>query len=157
MRAPLRNFKFQVTIDGLDAGGFSEINGFDATFDVVEYREGDDQYLTPMKLPGLMKYGNVTMKWGVHDNTVLYDWLMATYNRESTEVKTITIDLLDEGGSVAASWQLVNAWPVKYTAPDFNATASEVAYESVEFAHEGLTRLDSGTGKNDDPAVPQGA
>lgn len=39
-----------------------------------------------------------------------------------------------------ASWRVINAWPVKYTGPDFNATSSEVAVETLEVAHEGMTR-----------------
>ncbi len=136
---PYRNFRYRVEIDGLDAGGFSEVSGFDATFDVVEYRQGDDAAITPRKLPGLIKYGNVTLKWGTSDNMVLYNWLM-DINAGTIEQKTVTITALTEDASPAASWRVINAWPVKYTAPDFNATASEVAIESLELAHEGLTR-----------------
>lgn len=139
---PYRNFRFKVEVAGLSAGGFSEVTGFDATFDVVEYREGDYE-ITPMKLPGLMKYGNITLKQGVADNTVIYDWLIRTYNGD-IELKTITITLVKEDGSDGPQWQVINAWPVKYTAPDFNATSSEVAFESIELAHEGLTRLNPG-------------
>lgn len=145
---PYRNFRFQIEIEGLEAGGFSEVSGFDATFDVVEYREGDYE-ITPMKMPGLMKYGNVTMKQGTAKNTVLYDWIMSIYNGAVT-IKTITITLLDEAGEPGPAWKLINAWPVKYTAPDFNATASEVAFESIEFAHEGLTRIDGGGSEHTD-------
>lgn len=140
---PYRNFRFKVTIDDLEAGGFSEVTGFDATFDVVEYREGDYE-ITPMKIPGLMKYGNITLKQGVANNTVLYDWLMKTYNGSDIKLRTVTITLIKEDGTDGPQWQVINAWPVKYTAPDFNATSSEVAFESIEFAHEGLTRLDTG-------------
>lgn len=136
---PYRNFRYRVEIDGLDAGGFSEVSGFDATFDVVEYRQGDDTMITPRKLPGLIKYGNITLKWGASDNMVLYNWLQDIH-AGTIEQKTLTITALTEDGSPAASWRLINAWPVKYTAPDFNATASEVAMESIEMAHEGLTR-----------------
>lgn len=109
---PYRNFRFCLEIDGLDAGSFSEVSGFDASIDVVEYRAGDDPAITPTKLPGLVKYGN------------------------------ITLTALDEEGSPAASWRCINAWPVKYTAPDFNGTASEIAIETIELAHEGMTRAD---------------
>lgn len=136
---PYRNFRYRVEIDGLDAGGFSEVSGFDATFDVVEYRQGDDAAITPRKLPGLIKYGNITLKWGASENMVLYNWLM-DINAGAIEQKTLTITSLTEDGSPAASWRVINAWPVKYTAPDFNASASEVAIESIELAHEGLTR-----------------
>ena len=54
----------------------------------------------------------------------------------------MTLTALDEEGSPAASWRCINAWPVKYTAPDFNGTSSEVAIETIELAHEGLTRTD---------------
>lgn len=136
---PYRNFRFRLEIDGLEAGGFSEVSGFDATFDVVEYRQGDDASITPRKLPGLIKYGNITLKWGSSESMVLYEWLMDIQSG-TIEQKTVTITALDEEGNPAASWRVINAWPVKYTAPDFNALGSEIALESLEIAHEGLTR-----------------
>ena len=138
---PYRNFRFRLEIDGLDAGSFSEVSGFDATMDVVEYRAGDDPAITPTKLPGLIKYGNITLKWGSSETMVLYDWLIGI-TEGTIEKKTVTLTALDEEGSPAASWRCINAWPVKYTAPDFNGTSSEVAIETIELAHEGLTRTD---------------
>lgn len=132
-------FRFKVEIDGLEAGGFSEVTGFDASIDVMEYREGD-MVQTPMKMPGLKKYGNITLRKGLADTTVLYDWITAGIEGE-VERKTITITLLDQTESPVASWQVINAWPVKYTGPDFNATSSEVAIETLEVAHEGMTRV----------------
>ena len=136
---PHGKFRYKVEIDGLAAGGFSEVSGFDASIDVMEYREGD-MGQTPMKIPGLKKYGNITLKQGLADSTVLYDWIIAGVNG-AVQRKTITITLLDEEEAPAASWQVINAWPTKYTAPDFNATSSEVAIETLEIAHEGMTRV----------------
>ncbi len=136
---PHGKFRYKVEIDGLDAGGFSEVSGFDASIDVMEYREGD-MVQTPMKIPGLKKYGNITLKQGLADSMVLYEWLIAGVNG-AVERKTITITLLDEEEAPAASWQVINAWPAKYTAPDFNATSSEIAIETLEIAHEGMTRV----------------
>lgn len=132
-------FRFKVEIDGMEAGGFSEVTGFDASIDVMEYREGD-MVQTPMKMPGLKKYGNITLRKGLADTTVLYDWITAGIEGE-VERKTLTITLLDQTESPVASWQIINAWPVKYTGPDFNATSSEVAIETLEVAHEGMTRV----------------
>ena len=132
-------FRYTVEIDGLEAGGFSEVSGFDVSIDVIEYREGD-MVETPMKYPGLKKYGNITLKKGVTDATVLYEWIMAGVEGD-VERKTITITLNDPAGETVASWQVINAWPTKYTAPDFNATSSEAAIESLEIAHEGMTRV----------------
>lgn len=136
---PHGKFRYKVEIDGLDAGGFSEVSGFDASIDIIEYREGD-MVQTPMKIPGLKKYGNLTLKQGLVDSMVLYEWIIAGVNG-AVERKTITITLLDEEEAPAASWQVINAWPTKYTAPDFNATSSEIAIETLEIAHEGMTRV----------------
>ena len=136
---PHGKFRYKVEIDGLEAGGFSEASGFDASIDVIEYREGD-MVQTPMKIPGLKKYGNITLKKGVADSMVVYEWMIAGVEGE-VERKTITITILDETETATASWQVINAWPTKYTAPDFNATSSEIAIESIEIAHEGMTRV----------------
>lgn len=135
---PYGRFRYKVEIDGIEAGGFSEVTGFDASIDVMEYREGD-MVQTPMKIPGLKKYGNITLKKGLADSRALYDWLAEGVTGEVNR-KTITITLLDATESPAASWRVINAWPIKYTAPEFNATSSEVAVESLEIAHEGMTR-----------------
>lgn len=135
---PYGRFRYEVEIDGIAAGGFSEVTGFDASIDVMEYREGD-MVQTPMKIPGLKKYGNITLKKGLADSRALYDWLDKGVTGEVNR-KTITITLLDAAKTAVASWRVINAWPIKYTAPDFNATSSEVAVESLEIAHEGMTR-----------------
>ncbi len=135
---PYGKFRYKVEIDGITAGGFSEVTGFDASIDVMEYREGD-MVQTPMKIPGLKKYGNITLKKGLADSMALYEWLDKGVTGE-VERKTITITLLDATESPVASWRVINAWPVKYTGPDFNATSSEVAVETLEVAHEGMTR-----------------
>ena len=139
MPSPYGKFRYKVEIDGLAAGGFSEVSGFDASIDVIEYREGD-MVQTPLKIPGLKKYGNITLKQGLTTSKVLYDWIIAGVNG-AVDRKTITITLLDDEEAPAASWQVINAWPTKYTAPDFNATSSEVAIETLEIAHEGMKRV----------------
>ena len=135
---PYGKFRYKVEIDGIDACSFSEVTGFDASIDVMEYREGD-MVQTPMKIPGLKKYGNITLKKGLMDSHALFGWLSEGITGEVTR-KTVTITLLDAAEKSVASWRVINAWPIKYTAPDFNATSSEVAVETLEIAHEGMTR-----------------
>ena len=100
---PYGKFRYKVEIDGLEAGGFSEASGFDASIDVIEYREGD-MVQTPMKLPGLKKYGNITLKQGVADSMVMYEWMIAGVEGE-VERKTITITILDDCNCVLAGHQ----------------------------------------------------
>lgn len=138
MAYPHGKFRYVVELEGLELGGFSEVSGFDASIDVIEYREGD-KVQTPMKIPGLKKYGNITLKQGVADKDALYKWMETGFEKDVNR-QTVTITLLDINGEPAASWQVINAWPTKYTAPDFNATSSEIAVETLELAHEGMTR-----------------
>lgn len=136
---PRAKFRFKVEIPDVGAGGFTEVSGFDATIEPIEYREGDMAAETPLKVAGLRKYGNITLKKGVIEGKVLYDWVVKGLTGE-VERKTVTVSLLDEKQAAVASWQIINAWPTKYTAPDFNATPNEIAIESLELAHEGMTR-----------------
>ena len=135
---PYRNFRYRVEIEGIQQAGFSEVSGFDASLDVIEYREGNE-VITPRKLPGLAKYGNISLKWGTTDSMDMYDWIQDCV-QGTIERKTVTIIAIDEEGGDVATWQVIEAWPVKYTAPSFNGTGAEVAIELVELAHEGMTR-----------------
>lgn len=136
---PYTRYRYRVEIDGIDVAGFSEVTGYDASIEVVEYREGNMLPPTPIKLPGLRKYGNITLKWGLTDSMDMYNWISPGLDTD-VERKTVTIILQNENDEDVASWQLINAWPVKYTAPEFSATASEIAIEQLELAHEGMTR-----------------
>lgn len=137
-RDPYRNFRFRIEIEGIQQAGFSDVSGYDASIDVVEYREGN-QVTTVSKLPGLTKYGNITLKWGVTDSMDLYDWMNSCI-QGTVSRKTVTIIALNEEGSDVATWQVIEAWPTKYSAPDFKGTGNEVAIESLELAHEGMVR-----------------
>ena len=72
---PYKGYRFKVEIDNIFVAGFSEVTGFDATIDVTEYREGDAKDNTVRKLPGLVKYSNITMKRGVIDAIEFFTWI----------------------------------------------------------------------------------
>ena len=140
---PYRVFRYKVEIDGISRAGFSEVSGMNASTEAVEYREGDDLRNTPRKLAGLTKFGNVTLKWGTTDDTDFLDWIYSvgpTNTAPPTGMvrHNVTITLIDDAGGDGPSWELINAWPVTYTAPDLNGTGSEVAITSLELCHEGL-------------------
>lgn len=135
---PLRNFRFRLEIDGIQQAGFSEATVPDATTDVVEYREGPET-TTPRKLPGLTKYGNLSLKWGITDSMELYNWSKQIVDGD-IQRKNIAVVLIDEAGNDKARWEFVNAWPSKYDAPDTNATGNAVAIENLEIVHEGMER-----------------
>jgi phage tail-like protein len=135
---PIRNFRFRVEIDGIQQAGFSEVTGFDATVDPIDYREGTDPTHV-RKLTGLTKFGNVTLKWGVTDSTALYDWHRQIVNGDIVR-KNVAIIVVDEAGNDKARWNVVEAWPSKYDPADLNAKGNDVALELLELAHEGVER-----------------
>ena len=112
--------------------------------DVIEYRTGDEGVNWSRKMNGLTKFGNVTLNWGMTSSLSFYDWVTSISQGTSLgedHNKNVTITLFDDDGSTAlAVWNLTNAWPSKYTAPDFNASSSEIAFESVELVYESMTR-----------------
>ncbi len=138
MADPYKNFRFLVEIDGIVQAGFSEVSGFGSNVEVIEYREGGDA-ATVRKLPGKVSYPDITLKWGVTDSRELYDWHRAAVNG-TIQRKNGSIILLDDSGEEKLRWNFREAWPTKWTGPGFNATANEVAIETLEIAHEGLTK-----------------
>ncbi|MDL2232091.1 phage tail protein [Ruminococcaceae bacterium OttesenSCG-928-L11] len=141
---PFKKYNYRLEIDGIDQAAFSEVSGFDASVDVIEYREGTETINSPRKMPGLTKYGNVTLKWGMSESLSFYEWVAGISSGEmgtaEDRVKDITIYLQDDAHNDIANWTFFNAWPCKYTAPDFNASSSEIAFESVELAFEEMKR-----------------
>ncbi|WP_456434545.1 phage tail protein [Thermosulfuriphilus sp.] len=138
---PYRNFRFLVEIDGIVQAGFSEATIADSSQDVIEYREGSDPP-TLRKLPGLAKYGNLTLKWGVTDSLELYHWRKLVEDGKIDQARrNVAVIVLDEEGRPAARWEFQAAWPSKYDAPDLNAKGNDVAIETLEIAHEGMRRV----------------
>lgn len=139
---PYRNSRFLVEIDGIVQAGFSEVTIPDSSNDVVDYREGNHPPTT-RKLPGLVKYGNVTLKWGITNSLELYEkWrLPVEEGKVASARKNMAIILMSDDGTPSARWEFHNAWPTKYDAPDLSAKGNDVAIETLEIAHEGMKRV----------------
>jgi phage tail-like protein len=135
---PFRAFNFRVEFDGLTVGSFSECSGLTAEGDSVDYREGTDIPLTVRKLMALRKYTNVVLKRGYTTNNELWNWYKNVANGIADR-RSGSIILMDEERNEVMRWQVENAWINKIEAPTFNATANEVAIESCELIHEGLS------------------
>ncbi|WP_343669962.1 phage tail protein [Chitinophaga sp.] len=135
---PLVKFSFKVMWDGAELI-FQEVTGLSSETQIIEYRGGSNPVYSTVKMPGIQKFSNITLKKGIFKgDKALWDKYSAikmnTYKRSS-----IVISLLDEGQQVAMSWTLKNAFPSKITVTDMKSDANEVAVETMEVAHEGLT------------------
>ena len=129
---------FEVTIPGLSLkiGYFTQVTGFSAQLDVLEYAEGGvNDYVH--KLPTRIKQGNITLKRGVTGETALMDWFMETVVKANPQ--DLSIAMYDALGVLQRpTWSFRNAYPVKWSCSDLNASGTELLTESLEIAHFGM-------------------
>ncbi len=135
---PLPKFHFQVQWGGARIG-FTEISGLDVETEVIEYRDGALPEFSKMKIPGMQKYANVTMKRGVFksDNDYFNWWNTVSLN--TIERRDVTVSLLNEAHEPVMVWKIKNAWPAKIGSTDLKSDGNEIAIESIELAHDGLS------------------
>jgi phage tail-like protein len=134
---PYAQYNFVLEIQGTTVAGFAEVGGLSMEQGIIEYREGSDT-ATVRKLPGLRKYGNITLKRGYTQNRELWDWRKTTIDGV-TERKQGAVILRDEAGQAALRWEFREGWISKYEGPALKATANEAAMESIEIAVEDVT------------------
>lgn len=136
---PMPKFRFEVDLgSALKKVAFQEVSGMDKEVQVIEYRHSNSALFSTIKMPGIAKYGNVTMKRGVFVNDNNFWKWMDEVKMNTVTRRTILIKLLDEGGNVTMQWQLNNAWPTKITGSDLKSDGNEVAVDTIEIAHEQL-------------------
>lgn len=133
---PFAAFNFLVVIDGVTTAGFSECSGLSMQTDPIEYREGNEPN-TVRKLPGLKKFGNITLKRGFTKGTELWDWRKRVLDGETLRCSG-SITLLNEARQPVVRWTISEAWPSKLDGPSFNAKNNEVAIETLEIVVEGV-------------------
>jgi phage tail-like protein len=136
---PYTALGFLVEIEGLVAGGFSEVSGLQAEVDVFDYREGGENTFVH-KLPSGVRYpGSLVLKHGLAESDVLWKW-HEQVSRGTIRRRNGSIVVLDSKGSEIRRWNFKGAYPVRWTGPDLNALSGAVAVESIDLAHRGLVR-----------------
>jgi len=136
---PYLTFNFLVEIQGLVVGGFSDVTGLQVEIEVEPYREGGlNEYVH--QLAGPTRYpSNLVLKHGLTDIDGLWKW-----HREVTQGvikrRNGSIVLLDSAGEERWRWNFSGAYPVRWVGPELQAGTAEVAVETVELVHRGLTK-----------------
>lgn len=145
---PIPKFHFRVQWGKDFRIGFTEVSGLDFETEVIEYREGSSKTYNSSKQPGRTKYSNVTLKRGTFegDYDFYMEWRKTYYFQEGNQTgsrfrRNVEIMLLNENHEPIITWTLLNAWPSKVQSTDLKADANEVAIETMELVHEGLSIL----------------
>ena len=162
MTDPFAGYLFRLTLGNIVIAGFSECSGLELETGVFEYQEGG-RNTHKLKFPDLASVKNLVLKRGINRSHELFDWYMnvaqglfdhanqrpasrgaaghSTQSSLQDLSRRITIALVNVEGIVQKEWALRRAFPVKWTGPEFSATADNVAFESIELAHEGLEKV----------------
>jgi len=135
---PYRAYNFVLEIDNIPRGAFSEVSGLTAEGDSVDYREGSDVQSNVRKLIGMRKFTNLSLKRGYTQDKSLWQWYTNVLNGIADR-RNVTITLMNERREAVLRWHAENAWINKIEGPSFKAASNDVAMESVELVHEGLT------------------
>jgi phage tail-like protein len=138
---PFHAFNFMVEIEGIILGGFMECSGLQVETEIQEYAEGGlNDYAHHFR--GRTKYSPLTLKRGITLNDQLWRWHQDVI-QGGFERKNGTIYLLDETHTAVIWWNFRKAFPSKWTGPELRASSGEVAVESIELIHQGLSLASS--------------
>lgn len=139
---PLPKFHFQVKWSPGERIGFTEVTGLDHQIEAIEYREGSSPDYSKIKMPGMHKFSNITLKRGtMAGDTDFYKWVR-TINLTVVQRRDVEISLLNEKHEPVFTWMAKNAFPIKIQASDLKSDGNEVAIETLEIAHEGLSLIE---------------
>lgn len=136
---PMAGFKFHVEIRGVTEALFTECSGLGVEREVYSYEEGGVNDFVH-KLPGRLKYTNVVFKRGLTLSQELWDWFQIGSYNGRVKKRSVSVILYNIDGSVAQRWDLINAYPVKWTGPAFKSDSTQAAIETLELAHHGIER-----------------
>jgi phage tail-like protein len=140
---PYVQFNFLIDLgtgntNGADAG-FQELSGIGMEVTVSEYRNGNHKENSVMKITGMNKSTDVTMKRGVIGSLTLYNWLNQIRNGDQNALRTVTVQLQNESHTdVVMTWKLLRARIIKHTSGPMNAKGTDVAMEELVLAYERL-------------------
>lgn len=131
---PVGNYCFTVEIDGLTAGYFANVDGLSVENEMIEWASGEEGIVR--KRPGLVKYGDVTLKKGYVVNDELEKWLedTRTWWGKSSELyarKTVSIILLDNAQAEVVRWNLSECYPKSWKVTGFDAKGTDVVFEEL--------------------------
>lgn len=139
---PYGGYNFLVEVTGISPdgeavrGSFCECSGLDVEIAPIEYRNGSED-ITVRQVPGLKKFGKITLKRGIVGDLAFWNWIVSAMNGAVVRTEGSVV-LLDENRQEVMRWNFRRAWPVKFTGPSLNAKNSEIAMETLEIVTEHL-------------------
>lgn len=140
---PFTTAQFQLAVDGLAVGDFSECTGLTTEVGTEEYAEGGENRFTH-RFPARLAASNLVFKRGTTSTGALFEWYDEYRSTGMVAPRSGSVTLLmmkDGAPAPIKAWAFHRGYPVKFAGPDLNATSAAVAVETVEILHHGLAEV----------------
>lgn len=140
---PLLGFNFGIDVGGAVKGYFTEVGGLGSENEIVEQKVINEKGIEViLKIPGRLKWGDVTLKRGITSNMDLWEWRKQVEDGQVAGArKNGSIIMYDRELKEAARWNFVNAWPSKISGPTPKADSNEIGIEELTIVHEFIQRV----------------
>jgi len=139
---PLVGFHFQLDLGGVVAGYFTEISGLGSENEVVEHKIVEDGKQKIQKIPGRLKWGDITLKRGITAQMDIWEWRKKVEDGMVDDARTNgSIIMLDQELTPVAQWDFENAWPSKVSGPQVQSDSNNFGVEELTIVHEYIVRV----------------
>ncbi len=140
---PLVGFNFGLELQGTITGYFTECSGVGSESEVIEHKVVNDKGMEIVqKIPGRLKWQDVTVKRGITQDMQIWDWRELVEKGQMDQArKTCSIVMFDRNYEEVARWNFENAWPSKVSGPSVKSDSNEIGVEEVTLVHEGMDRV----------------
>jgi phage tail-like protein len=140
---PLLGFNFAIDVGGTVKGYFTEVAGLGSENEIVEQKVVNDKGIeVVLKIPGRLKWGDITLKRGITSSMDLWDWRRQVEEGKVKDArKNGSIVMYDRELKEAARWDFRNAWPSKISGPTPKSDGNEIGVEELTIVHEFISRV----------------
>jgi phage tail-like protein len=141
-RDPLVGFHYAIEVQGVVTGYFTECAGIGSEHEIIEHKVVDEKGReTIHKIPGRLKWQDVTLKRGITDNMDIWDWREEVVQGKVDDARRNgSIIMFNQALEEVARWNFENAWPLKVSGPSMKSDSNEFGIEELVITHEGLYR-----------------
>lgn len=139
---PLVGFHFKLDLQDQVTGYFTEVSGLGSETEVIDHKVVSEGQDIVQKIPGRLKWGDVTLKRGITAQLDFWNWRKLVEDGKIAEArKNGSIMMFNQALELVAQWDFVNAWPSKVTGPSLSSDSNAYGIEEVTIVHEGIERV----------------
>lgn len=140
---PLVSFHFALEVQGKVTGFFTEVSGLGSETEVIEHKVigHEKQSEIVRKIPGRMKWGDITLKRGITAEMDVWTWRKMVEDGDIEGARADgSIIMFDQSMTPVAKWNFIRAWPSKVNGPSLQSDGNSLGVEEMTLVHEGIER-----------------